>query len=286
MLTTRCLLAGALLIVGVMLSAAEVGAQVAVPPFDSPPRTCTVNLGGGKQLFVEAGPASGPGLAPTFPIVEPCPTGFSGTCKRWKYRWTFTGFNASHAGVSFDSDLTVLTTDPTAVVGNILFGDSAMGGAGQNVAGERFLRFNSSPTKAEASFTTFENVSTGTVTAVGRGGNTIGFCAIAGADNPSGVDPNLSQPVALEVTVLGCTVVYEQSSDGCVVSATVSPGGPEWCSSLQVSQTQTTPPTLTATCQTEFNQQTGSAPCTVKRWNSFSRTYTTITANSSPPCTP
>ncbi len=271
-MNARCLLAATLMIAGVALSASGAWAQAsgfpATPPQTPPPRECTLVAGRGS-VTIQAGPATGPGLSPIFPITEPCPQGFSGMCRRWEYRWIYTGINPSHAFVSFDTDVTVFAAEPAASVSEVLEGDS-QSKVGQDIAGERILRYNANATTCRAAFWTPDAVTPGTMTAGFQSGGSRGFCAIAGADNPFG-DPALSTPVAIETNVLGCRVLWQQSPDGCVLGAQILEGSPEGCT---IETDQNLANTNTASCSTEINVP---GSCKTCRWSSTTRTYTCTT---------
>jgi hypothetical protein len=283
-------------VAGLSLSAAtETGAE--------PPRACT--LSGGVNIRVQAGPVGGP-----FPEIVECPiaSGLSGQCLRW--RWTFTqtaGSNISLTALTFDTDLipplpgnpfpnpnsgadiVMATASPPAscdtgptpdsectVSGFTAYppgqGPSEVGGLGANVFDVRVFKFApaSPPSVGYATVFTTPGVGTGTVTAAGKVGSKVGYCAIAGPDNPSTADPKLSQPDMLVTNTLGCSIVWTQSPDGCVVAAEVVAG------SCQIVNQQTNPTTTTATCNTEISTP---GSCKVCKWNSSLRTYTCVTSN-------
>jgi hypothetical protein len=268
----------------VLLIITEARAQTlpASPPFVSPPRTCTLPAGPGKSVVIQAGPAATVSdLNPVFPITVSCQFTSSGLCNKWEYRWIYTGVNPSHSAVSFDSNITVFAAVPTAAVNAPGSGDASLGGVGQSVFGERFLRFNANATNFLASFLTPTNVVPNTLTAGFRSGSQSGFCAIAGAGDPTTTVEGLSLPLVVRTETLGCTIEWTQSADGCVTGATVVAGD---CTISN--ETLTTDATFAASCTSEINTQEGSAPCTVSKWNSTLRTWTTVTAFTSPPCTP
>jgi hypothetical protein len=254
----------------VALSLPEALAQVPLytPAWQSPPRDCTIGAGTTASVRIVAGPDSSQpsGLAAAFPVTEPCPAPFSGTCRRWDYKWTFTGVNPSHSIVSVDTDVQVLAAAPTAVPSFPIVGDSPTG-FGVNIAGEVGLRFNANADTLFASIWTPQGVGVGTVTAGFQSGKARGFCAIAGADNPVG-DPGLSLNTRVETSTLGCTVVWTLSPDGCPVSAEVTSG------SCEIKNTDLGLGTNTASCATELNVPGSTQVC---RWNSLLRSYTCVT---------
>ena len=276
MLKTKSLLADALFISGIALVACEAAAQIATPPANvsPPPRTCTLPAGPGSSVVIEAGPdtSAGSGLAAIFPITEACPAPFLGMCRKWQYRWRYTGVNPSHSFVSFDTRATVFAAAPTAAVSAFLAGDS-QSKAGLHTAGERFLRFNANNTTFLASFWTPDSVPPDLVTAGFQSGSRIGFCAILGAGSPVG-DPGLSTALQLKTSTLGCTVEWTLTTDGCVLSAEVTQGA------CQIELTNIGD-TITAKCGTEINVP---GSCRVCQWSSTLKQYTCVTQTNDALC--
>jgi hypothetical protein len=192
-----------------------------------PPRECTRPGFLGSSVKIQAGPdLLGTGLADQFPKTVACPTGpdafpgFDGQCKEWVYRWTFTNMLGLAAGVSVDSDVTVLKATPTAQVAPLLpfFGE-----------GERFIKFNlPKVTTFTGSYLTGPDVGPGTLTAGFLGSKGIGHCRLAGADNPIFI-PEPNQAVNTNVVSLAgpCTVTRTIDVAGRTISLVVT--GPTGC---------------------------------------------------------
>jgi hypothetical protein len=296
MLKTTYVLASTLLIVGLALAP---GAEATGPPppiflpvsSEPPPRSCTMTgFGPGKSVVITAGP----NMAEPFPNPVACPAGVPGQCLEWEYKFTYTNLDPTPSGltqsflyVSFDTDTAVYSGTANPQVSNILEGvdDIVEGGAA-----ERLLIFNAktggfcTDPVCTVSFVTGP-AGIGTLTGGFRQGLIKKTCAIAGAGDPT--DPTgvagLSEPKTFQTTTLGCTIKWTQSADGCVTEASVVAGA---CTVNNDNPDLTGDATFAASCTTEINTQAGSAPCSVSRWNSTLGTWTTVTAFTSPPCTP
>jgi hypothetical protein len=265
-------------------------------------RVCDVTGSGGDDDYrtppvsarIIAGPLNGslPDLTRPFPvaILPPesatgCPVGMD-KCLRWDYTWIYSVSNypavpptPTYAVVAVDSDVNVsAATAPLPAVITSVRGDSVTG-YGVNKAGEIGLRFPSSGQTFYASFFTPPGVGVGTMTAGFSAKKSKGFCAIAGADNPTVVDTVLSKPLTLTTThnFTGgtCTAQWTQSPDGCVSEVVIVPPSAEGCQAV-ASQVlgNTNSPITGATCPTEVGGGFGSTQTC--KWNSMLRTFTCV----------
>jgi hypothetical protein len=239
MLTRKQILWCAVALAGLTVwAAAAVHAENGDDPIATPVpilRECTIQAGDSEDdnVRILAGPAgsgcdldNGASLAPNFPVKETCPSPFTGECLKWEYRWchNFYGESSLKDFVSFDSDLTVLKSNPSYGVSVSSFGnDNAP--LELDGAGERFLTFNSSYDEFEAKFWTRPGIDVGTVTAgfeYSEYSNT--FCRIAGADNLIS-NPQLAQTTQVVDQVGPCSITRTVSAQGCTVEIDVGESG-------------------------------------------------------------
>ena len=289
-ITSPVLRFGLMTAVVALLPLTEVGAQLAPIALQ---RTCTA----GSQAIIVAG--QGGSDTAQFPRAVSCPSdcpgavvfGTSSTLVgqflAWEYQWTQIGKSApSQLGLQVASDVQIEGTSPGVSGWSAPGQDEPSLKLGLNDWDSRWLRSSNISSSGPATFTyyTKTNMLARPEGAASRSGTTTSTCKLAGAGTLSG-DPNLSQPLSVRSTVFGCDIEWTQSPDGCAITAVVSPGQGPLCDSLVVSQTETDPPTIAATCTAELNQQ-GSVPCTYKKYNSILRTWTTVTATTVPPCNP
>ena len=216
LLLSTILLAGLTVFVATEVRAAEPLPLSAAAP-QPPPSSCNATMVIlGKTLGtvkIEASP----------PLTEPCPSPFSGLCKKWEYLWTVqtSGVTLDRALISVDSDVTVKTSSPGATVVKSLPGFFAL-----DTDGERFLRFTASGTSFMGSYFTPAEAGAGTLTAAftGKKGAIPVFarCAIAGADN---LIPEPNQAVNKEFVSLAgpCTVKRTVDGFGRTATLTVDP---------------------------------------------------------------
>ena len=261
---------GAAVLAGIVLSMPAVSDAQTSP---TPPTSCTLTIGT-ATVTVQSAPDFATPVA--FPESVDCPAPLAGDCLRWRYRFTHNGgLNLAATGATLTSDtpgaVATTGTPPSdsgvgSAVSNPGDGDLQLGGFGRNVFDVRVARFASGAPIVLANVYTPTNVNMGKVTAVGKVGNALGFCAIAG---PANFTPPGPGKVALTTNVIDvagqCIISRLVDGNGCTVSITNLPGSAEGCQVSTVDATSTlntTGETLSGlSCNTQITFGQNSSYC-------------------------
>jgi hypothetical protein len=219
-------------ILGCLALATAADAQNQSPGLAPPPLQCTIASG---TVTVRAVP-DGSG----FPVPAACPTNTLGVenCLRWSYEYKLnpnSGNNISLSAITADSDVDIVAATGGALPGSgggmkvytAGASDSAISQIGSGIYDFRTVRFASQGSVVLGHIYTRTNVSTSTVTAISKVGNSgATTCAIAGVGN---IESNSDSVGLAPITTTQidefeeCRIELALDAKGCPTSVTATP---------------------------------------------------------------